>query len=251
MVKCWDLETNQVIRHYHGHLSGVFALELHPTLDLLVTGGRDAVARVWDMRTKHQVHCLSGHDNTVGAILTKGTDPQIVTGSYDSTIKLWDLAAGKCMTTLTHHKKSVRALVQPSFENTFISGAADNLKKWVGSDGRFIKNFTGHKAVINALAVNDDGVLMSAADDGTMNFWDYGSGHCFQTSTTVAQPGSLDAENGIFAAKFDLTGTRLITCEADKTIKIWKEDERASELSHPIDMPKWRKKCIAEAKRRY
>ena len=77
IIKCWDLETNQVIRHYHGHLSGVFALKLHPTLDVLVTGGRDAVARVWDMRTKHQVHCLSGHDNTVGAILTKGVDPQV------------------------------------------------------------------------------------------------------------------------------------------------------------------------------
>lgn len=251
LVKCWDLETNQVIRHYHGHLSGVFALKLHPTLDLLVTGGRDAVARVWDMRTKHQVHCLTGHDNTVGALLTKGTDPQIVTGSYDSTIKLWDLAAGKCMTTLTHHKKSVRALAMPSFENTFISGAADSLKKWVGSDGRFIKSFTGHKGVINALAVNDDGVLLSGADDGSMNFWDYRTGHCFQQSTTMAQPGSLDAENGIFAAEFDLTGTRLITCEADKTIKIWKEDESASELSHPVDMKSWRKKCIAEAKKRY
>lgn len=251
MVKCWDLETNQVIRHYHGHLSGIFALGLHPTLDVLVTGGRDAVARVWDMRTKHQIHCLTGHDNTVGAILTKRTDPQIITGSYDSTIRLWDLAAGKCMTTLTHHKKSVRALAQPSFENTFLSGAADNLKKWVGSDGRFVKNFTGHKAVINALAINDDGVVLSGADDGTMNFWDYGSGHCFQTTSTVAQPGSLDAENGIFAASFDLTGTRLVTCEADKTIKVWREDEGASELTHPVDMAAWRRKCIAEAKRRY
>lgn len=251
LVKCWDLETNQVIRHYHGHLSGVFALKLHPTLDILVTGGRDAVARVWDMRTKHQIHCLTGHDNTVGAILTKSTDPQIVTGSYDSQIKLWDLAAGKCMTTLTHHKKSVRALAMPSFENTFISGAADSLKKWVGSDGRFIKSFTGHKGVINALALNDDGVLLSGADDGSMNFWDYQTGHCFQETMTMAQPGSLDAENGIFAAEFDLTGTRLITCEADKTIKIWKEDEKASELSHPIDMAKWRQKCIAEAKKRY
>ncbi|KAL7549509.1 hypothetical protein ACHAWF_012774 [Thalassiosira exigua] len=251
MVKCWDLETNQVIRHYHGHLSGIYALKLHPTLDLLVTGGRDAVARVWDMRTKHQIHCLAGHDNTVGAILTKGTDPQIITGSYDSTIKLWDLAAGKCMTTLTHHKKSVRALAQPSFENTFLSGAADNLKKWVGTDGRFAKNFTGHKAIINALAVNDDGVVLSAGNDGTMNFWDYGSGYCFQKSSTVAQPGSLDAENGIYAAEFDLTGTRLVTCEADKTVKIWKEDEEASELTHPVDTTKWRKQCIAEAKRRY
>ncbi len=26
MVKCWDLEVNKVIRHYHGHFSGVYSL---------------------------------------------------------------------------------------------------------------------------------------------------------------------------------------------------------------------------------
>jgi pleiotropic regulator 1 len=46
MVKCWDLEQNKVIRHYHGHLSGIYSLSLHPERDLLVTGGRDSVARV-------------------------------------------------------------------------------------------------------------------------------------------------------------------------------------------------------------
>lgn len=46
MVKCWDLEYNKVIRHYHGHLSGVYCLALHPTIDILVTGGRDSTARV-------------------------------------------------------------------------------------------------------------------------------------------------------------------------------------------------------------
>lgn len=45
-VLCWDLEYNKVIRHYHGHLSGVYCMALHPTLDVLVTGGRDATARV-------------------------------------------------------------------------------------------------------------------------------------------------------------------------------------------------------------
>ena len=33
---------------------------------------------------------------------------------------------------------------------------------------------------------------------------------------------------------FDVTGSRLVTCEADKTIKMWKEDETATEASHPI-----------------
>lgn len=251
-VKCWDLETNQVIRHYHGHLSGIFCLALHPTLDLLVTGGRDAVARVWDMRTKHQVHCLTGHDNAVGAILTKATDPQIITGSYDSTIKLWDLIAGKCQTTLTHHQKSVRAMVAPSFENTFCSGAADCVKQWQGRDGKFLKNYSHHNGqIVDSMAVNDDGVLVTGGDDGSMQFWDYKTGYQFQSSQSIVQPGSLDAENGVMAACFDGTGTRLITGEADKTIKIWKQDDEASELSHPIDMKAWRKTCIAQAKQRY
>lgn len=45
-VLCWDLEANKVIRHYHGHLQSCTSISLHPTLDLLVTAGRDSVARV-------------------------------------------------------------------------------------------------------------------------------------------------------------------------------------------------------------
>jgi pleiotropic regulator 1 len=44
-------------------------MALHPELDILVTGGRDATARVWDMRTKAQIHVLGGHGNTVEDIL--------------------------------------------------------------------------------------------------------------------------------------------------------------------------------------
>ncbi len=87
MVKCWDLEANKVIRHYHGHLSGVYALSLHPTLDVLVTSGRDASARVWDMRTKAQIHVLSGHTATVADVKCQESDPQVITGSMDSTVR--------------------------------------------------------------------------------------------------------------------------------------------------------------------
>jgi hypothetical protein len=86
-----------VIRNYHGHLSGVYALALHPTIDILVTGGRDSTARVrrraaplgslprsaepplqvWDMRTKAQIKVLGGHKSTVASIVCQGTDPQV------------------------------------------------------------------------------------------------------------------------------------------------------------------------------
>ena len=243
-VMCWDLEQNKVTRHYHGHLSGVYACALHPTLDLLVTGSRDSTARVWDIRTARSVMTLAGHQGTVGALATNAIDPQVVTGSMDSTVRLWDLAAGKASVTLTHHKKAVRDLVVSPTEFSFVTAGADNIKKWQCRDGVFLKNLAGHNAIVNALAVNEDNVLMSGGDDGSICFWDYKTGYKFQQIDTVVQPGSLDCEAAIYAAAFDMSGSRLVTCEADKTIKVWKEDAEATEDSHPIDMAAWTKQCL-------
>ncbi|CAH9120696.1 unnamed protein product [Cuscuta epithymum] len=234
-VKCWDLEQNKVIRSYHGHLSGVYCLALHPTLDLLLTGGRDSVCRVWDIRKKTQVHAFSGHKNTVCSVLARPLDPQVITGSNDSTVKFWDLRNGKTMSTLTHHKKSVRAMALHPKEEAFASASADNIKKFKLPEGKFLHNMLSQqKAIINAMAVNEEGVLATGGDNGSLWFWDWRSGHNFQHSQTIVQPGSLESEVGIYAMAYDVTGTRLITCEADKTIKMWKEDVNATPGTHPL-----------------
>jgi len=235
MVKCWDLETNKVIRHYHGHLSGVYTLSLHPTLDVLVTGGRDGVARVWDMRTRSNIHVLSGHRQTVTDVQCQETDPQVITSSLDSTVRLWDLAAGKTMGVLTHHKKGVRALTVHPTEWTFASGSTGSIKQWKCPEGAFMQNFNGQNAIINTLSVNEDNVLFSGGDNGSISFWDWKTGFRFQNLETTAQPGSLDAESGIFTSLFDKTGLRLICGEADKTIKVWKQDEDATPETHPLE----------------
>lgn len=233
-VRCWDLETNKTIRQYHGHLSAIYCCALHPTLDVLMTGGRDATVRVWDIRTKAQIHVLGGHNDIVDAVKTQATDPQVITGSADKTVKLWDLASGKSIVTLTNHKKSVRALAVHPREHTFVSGASDNIKKWLLPDGKFLHNMSGHNAIINTLALNQEGVLISGADNGSLCAWDWKTGYKYQNFQSAVQPGSLDSEAGILASAFDLSGSRLITVEVDKSIKVWKEDETATPETHPI-----------------
>ncbi|KAM6491678.1 hypothetical protein JOM56_012840, partial [Amanita muscaria] len=46
-------------RHYHGHLSGVHSLSLHPTPDILATAGREM----------------------------SQSDPQVITGSMGTTVR--------------------------------------------------------------------------------------------------------------------------------------------------------------------
>ena len=74
-----------------------------------------------------------------------------------------------------------------------------------------------------------------------MSFWDWKTGHRFQSLDTTAQPGSLDAEAGIMSSTYDRTGLRLITGEADKTSKFW--DDTQPSFLHiciypPVSSPK-------------
>lgn len=62
--------------------------------------------------------------------------------------------------------------------------------------------------------------------------WDWRTGYNFQRIHAAVQPGSLDSESGIFACMFDHSESRLITAEADKTIKVYKEDDTA--VSYPV-----------------
>merc|ERR1712194_980850 len=59
--------------------------------------------------------------------------------------------------------------------------------------------------------------------------------HKFQSIQGTPQPGSMSAENGIFATTLDQSGSRLLTAECDKTIKIYREDPNATPDSHPLN----------------
>lgn len=67
---------------------------------------------------------------------------------------------------------------------------------------------------VTLLAITDTHHI---GDNGSMSFWDWKTGHRFQSLDTTAQPGSLDAEAGIMSSTFDRSGLRLICGEADKT----------------------------------
>lgn len=102
--------------------------------------------------------------------------------------------------------------------------------------GDFLHNMLAQqRAIINAMAVNEDGVLASGGDNGSLWMWDWRSGHCFQQQDSIVQPGSLDSEAGIYALAYDMSGSRLVSCEADKTVKMWREDEAATPQTHPVN----------------
>ncbi|ERE75178.1 pleiotropic regulator 1-like protein [Cricetulus griseus] len=162
----------------------MYGLDLHPTIDVLVTCSRDSTDRIWDVRTKASVHTLSDHTNAVATVRCQAAEPQIITGSYDKTIKLWDLVAGKTRVTLTNNEKSVRAVFLHPRHYTFASGSPDNIKQRKFPDGGFIQNLSGHNAIINTLSVNADGVFYLEL---TMALCTFGTGELPTTFSKYTQ----------------------------------------------------------------
>ncbi|MEN2495809.1 MAG: Pleiotropic regulator 1 [Marteilia pararefringens] len=223
-IKCWDLECNKVIRHYHGHHSGVYCLDIHPVQDILISGSRDSSVNIWDIRTKLRITSLDGHKDTISDIVSKKTDPQIITSSYDKTIRLWDLRAFSTLSVLTNHKKSVRSLALNDSQNILLSSSTGSIKQWILPNGKFYQNFACNNSIVNSIACNQDGVVVSGGDNGILNFYDFKSAHLFQENIPMLQSGSLSAEAGALDLKFDISGSRLITANIDKTIKLYKEN---------------------------
>ena len=49
----------------------------------------------------------------------------------------------------------------PALRFTFATGSADNIKKWKYPNGDFMLNMDAHKSVINTMAANQEGVMVT------------------------------------------------------------------------------------------
>jgi len=92
----------------------------------------------------------------------------------------------------------------------------DVLDLWTGRQG------SAHLTLL----LTSDVLYRSTANGWCLN------GRCGVLSCVVWQ-APWTARPGSHASSFDVTGKRLVTCEADKTIKMWKEDENATPETHP------------------
>jgi pleiotropic regulator 1 len=248
-VKCWDLERNEVVREFFGHKSSVHCVAAHPSLDVVISGSRDRTVRVFDLRTRAVVHTMTGHTDSVMSLVVQQEEPQVISGGSDGFIYLWDLASGKPVKRLTRHKKPVRGLALTASGSALVSCGADEVRVWDLPSGDFVTNASTRVADTAAkaeqqkeeeefsyrwscCAMSPHNVLALGSQDGEVAFYDWnrpqprrvaGRHYApYQWTKTKSLPGTLNGEGGINGMSYDLSGTRLITVESDKSVKMWR-----------------------------
>jgi len=90
----WNLNQNQVVRHFTDHSGDVMSVSPSPTdQNIFVSGSCDATCKLWDIRTSRAVITFDGHESDINDVCFFPNGNAFGTGSDDSSCRLYDLRA--------------------------------------------------------------------------------------------------------------------------------------------------------------
>ncbi|KAF9066616.1 ribosome biogenesis protein Sqt1 [Rhodocollybia butyracea] len=172
------LDDNSV-QAFPNHQSSVFAVAVHPTQPLAVTGGEDDLGYIWDITDGEVIVKLTGHSDSVSCV-GWSTDGELVsTGGMDGKIRLWrrvgkeDYRTWEFLTELQGPDEVMFLKWHPK-GNVLLAGSNDStLWLWQLPSGNIMQVFAGHTGPVQCGAFTPDGKrIVSACGDGALILWD-------------------------------------------------------------------------------
>jgi WD40 repeat protein len=190
-LRLWDMSTGREVGRFQGIRGWVHALAFSADGQRLcaVNGQDEAAIGIWDVATGKPLFNFDGHRGFVGCLAFAPDGKELASGGArgDTTLIVWNLATHKPRLRLAdHHEGAVCCLAWSPDGKTLATGdgrfryGTDNreaqIRFWDRSDGRLVRQFTGHLSSVFSLAFAPDSkALLSAGGDARAALWDVAS----------------------------------------------------------------------------
>ncbi|KAM0850094.1 hypothetical protein ACQ4PT_053324 [Festuca glaucescens] len=197
---------------------GILSLDIHPSQDIIATGGIDTDAILFD-RSSGEILCrLTGHSKKITSLKFVNQNGLFITGSADKTVRIWQGSEDgdySCIHTLKDHTAEVEAVTVHASQKYFVTTSRDN--SWcfydisTGSCVAQVGEASGQEGYTSAASHPEGLILGTGTTDGVVKIWNV------KTQSKVANfdghVGPVAAmsfsENGYFLATAALDGVKL------------------------------------------
>nr|CAB3504685.1 unnamed protein product [Digitaria exilis] len=221
---------------------GILSMDIHPSKDIVATGGVDTNAVLFD-RPSGQILCtLTGHSKKITTLKFVPRDELVVTGSADKTVRIWQESENgnySCVHTLKDHTAEVgeasgqEGYTSASFHPDGLilgTGTTDALVKvWDVKTQANVATFEGHVGPVTAMSFSENGYFLATAARDGVKLWDLRKLRNFRTISPY------DPDTPTNAVEFDLSGNYLAIGGSD--IRIYQVANVKVEWNHIKTLP--------------
>lgn len=198
---------------------GILSTDIHPSKDVIATGGVDTNAVLFDRVSGQILSTLTGHTKKVTSVKFVPRDELFVTGSADKTVRLWQGSENgnyTCRHVLKDHTAEVQAVSIHATNNYFVTASLDNTWCFYDlSSGLCLTQVgepSGDEGYTSAAFHPDGLILGTGTSESLVRIWDV------KTQSNVAK---FDGHAGpVTAISFSENGYFLATAAHDG-VKLW------------------------------
>jgi sperm-associated antigen 16 protein len=199
------------------HDADASAIAVHPTKQIIATGGDDGSWKMWSLPGGELV--LAGqnaHKQWVADCKFHPTAQRLATASGDGTVKIWDYSKGHCVSTFAEHAKGVWSTSFHEQGDLLCSSSLDHTAKvWDLQSERCRVTLRGHSDSVNACAFRPYSALVyTGSADRVVAAWDPRIGQIVHRFV-----GHTHAVNDVRCTS--IQGDQLVSCDAGGVVRVW------------------------------
>ena len=176
-VKLWESPSGRLLMTLPGHTGGVWGVAASEDGTLVASGGYDELVKLWDARSGQLLAAMAGHAGGIRGVALSGDRRLVASSGVDETIRIWETQTGRLLRTLPGHHGGALDVAMSSDGRLVATGSEDAIVRlWDVQSGELLATMTGHTGQVYGVAFSEHAEVASASIDGTIRFWDSGSG---------------------------------------------------------------------------
>ena len=183
----------------------------HPDGKLIIATDESEKFAIWDKSTGKKVATCKGHKAKVEYVEYNKVNNKILSSSEDGIAMVWNMK-GQKLFQITNKGNIREARFSPDGKFVFTYSDQFELGLWSAEDGHKIVSLGAVSDELGTAEFSIDSKRLVTTHLQSVYVWDIPSGNLFR---------KIDLPYGVINARFDNSGTKMVTAGYDKVAMVW------------------------------